>query len=74
MGGRFTKLRLGRIDFLNVLPVYYPLESGVLTTAGQGSYVTSQMNSWITNLDSSENILGRVCKRLARTSAQRCIN
>jgi len=30
MGGRFTKLRLGRIDFLNVLPVYYPLESGVI--------------------------------------------
>ena len=30
MAGRCTKLRLGRIDFLNVLPVYYPLESGVI--------------------------------------------
>jgi chorismate dehydratase len=25
------KLRLGRIDFLNVLPVYYPLEAGIIT-------------------------------------------
>jgi chorismate dehydratase len=24
------KLRLGRIDFLNVLPVYYPLEAGII--------------------------------------------
>jgi chorismate dehydratase len=24
------KLRLGRIDFLNVLPVYYPLEAGIM--------------------------------------------
>ncbi len=30
MGGLCPKLRLGKIDFLNVLPVYYPLESGII--------------------------------------------
>jgi len=29
MGEWCPKLRLGRIDFLNVLPVYYPLEAGM---------------------------------------------
>jgi chorismate dehydratase len=29
MGELNAKLRLGRIDFLNVLPVYYPLEAGI---------------------------------------------
>lgn len=30
MGEQGSKLRLGRIDFLNVLPVYYPLEAGII--------------------------------------------
>jgi chorismate dehydratase len=30
MGELRAKLRLGRIDFLNVLPVYYPLEAGII--------------------------------------------
>ena len=25
-----TQLRLGRIGFLNVLPIYHPLEAGIL--------------------------------------------
>jgi chorismate dehydratase len=30
MGELCSKLRLGRIDFLNVLPIYYPLEAGII--------------------------------------------
>jgi len=30
MGELRAKLRLGRIDFLNVLPIYYPLEAGII--------------------------------------------
>ena len=30
MGESCSKLRLGRIDFLNVLPIYYPLEAGII--------------------------------------------
>ncbi len=30
MGEQCAKLRLGRIDFLNVLPIYYPLEAGII--------------------------------------------
>ncbi|MGA2402574.1 MAG: menaquinone biosynthesis protein [Syntrophobacteraceae bacterium] len=30
MGGQSARLRLGRIDFLNVLPVYYALEYGII--------------------------------------------
>ncbi len=30
MGEQFARLRLGRIDFLNVLPIYYPLEAGII--------------------------------------------
>ncbi len=30
MGEQRAKLRLGRIDFLNVLPIYYPLEAGII--------------------------------------------
>jgi chorismate dehydratase len=30
MGEQCSKLRLGRIDFLNVLPIYYPLEAGII--------------------------------------------
>jgi len=29
MGERCPKLRLGRINFLNVLPIYYPMEAGM---------------------------------------------
>lgn len=31
MGKSATKLNLGRIGFLNVLPVYYPLETGIVS-------------------------------------------
>ncbi len=30
MGAQRGKLRLGRINFLNVLPIYYPLEAGII--------------------------------------------
>jgi chorismate dehydratase len=30
MGEQCAKLRLGKIDFLNVLPIYYPLEAGII--------------------------------------------
>lgn len=30
MGEPRAKLRLGRIDFLNVFPIYYPLEAGII--------------------------------------------
>ena len=30
MGELSAKLRLGKIDFLNVLPIYYPLEAGII--------------------------------------------
>ena len=30
MGEQFARLRLGRIDFLNVLPIYYALEAGII--------------------------------------------
>ena len=44
MGESCAKLRLGRIGFLNVLPVYYPIESGIIPhpftiVAGVPSYL-----------------------------------
>lgn len=44
MGESGTKLNLGRIGFLNVLPIYYPLENGIVShpfeiVAGVPSYL-----------------------------------
>ncbi len=43
--GELSKLRLGRIDFLNVLPIYYPLEAGIVSNPFEiVSGVPSELN------------------------------